>query len=230
MKSNLTLPFILKLFFICLLSFKLMACMSTRQTSYHDQQSNSPISFERTVQFELSDSFYNHAPRCITIMPMKDENSADGALIEEAFTRHLFAKVNKVIGPKDRDYLTRKMAIDLTHPQDRKSFARNMNCKYFLSLRPLNDKGDYLFFWSREAMGAEAILTSVDEHDILWKGRHVADRNDGGLPLTPMSAVISLFEANSLSNDADISASLSDDLARRILATLPAIRDQVASW
>lgn len=224
--------FIFKLCLLVLLSVKLMACMSTRHTGYSDQTKNS-IPYERTVQYELSDQYYSHAPRCITILDMVDPKQKlhpQSEILEAAFARHLHAKVDKVIGPLDRKAITRKMVVDLSHPQDRKLYARNMRCGYFLSLRALDDEGDYLFFWNREAVGAEAILTSTNDQEVLWKARHVADRQDGGVPLSPISAAISLFEASSLSTDGDVNHSLSDDLARRILETLPGLRTTAATW
>lgn len=224
--------FVFKLWLLTLLSVNLMACVSTKHTGYSDQ-TESAISYERTVQYELSDQYYTHAPRCITVLDMVDPKRnahAQSEILEAAFARHLHAKVDKVIGPTDRKKITRKMVVDLSHPQDRKLYARNMRCGYFLSLRALDDEGDYLFFWNREAVGAEAILTSTDDQEILWKARHVADRQDGGVPLSPISAVISLFEASSLSADQDVNQSLSDDLARRILETLPGLRTTAATW
>ena len=58
----------------------------------------------------------------------------------------------------------------------------------------------------------------------LWKARHQGIRSDGGLPLSPVSAAVSSFEATRFHLDDDITASLTDDVVRRLIATLPDTR------
>jgi len=132
--------------------------------------------------------------------------------------------MTRVIDRLDRDLLTRRLAVDLSHMQDRRAYARSTRCSHFVKIRPWGSGNQYLVFWSRESLGVEASLVSADDDTPLWKARHVASRSDGGLPLNPFSAVFSAYEANSLSVDSEIPLSLADDLARNIVATLPGMR------
>ncbi|MDX1737630.1 MAG: hypothetical protein R3261_05305 [Alphaproteobacteria bacterium] len=210
--------------FLPLVLFSTSACVSTKETAYKPDQTNLSV-FEREVQYELSRDFWTQAPRCVTILPIStsQKGGADNSQIENAFGRYLFGKVERVISPQMRDRKTRTLALDLNYPVDRKYWAKATNCPYFMKLTPLDDQGNYALFWSRKAVGVEAILIDASENQSLWKARHVADRFNGGLPLSPFDAALSLFKANSLTFDQDVNASLADDLARRILATLPSI-------
>ncbi|WP_420548288.1 hypothetical protein [Curvivirga sp.] len=223
---------ILHLVCLSVLTVMISACNSTRETHYQGKEISTSF-FQREVQFELEEEYFRQAPECITVLPIVDENGTTlktSKTIEAAFTRHLYSKVNRVIGPQDRDTLSRQLAFDLNHQSDRQVWKANRNCYHFISLHPLDDQGNYLFFWSRKAVGVEARITTNGSDDILWRGRHIADRHNGGLPLTPLDAAVAIFEANSLAFDDDIHHSLADDLARRILATLPNLRDPLSSY
>ena len=66
-------------------------------------------------------------------------------------------------------------------------------------------------FW--DANGAE-----------LWRAAHQASRSEGTLPLSPMSVPIGAFSAGRFHGDADVFPSMADDVARRIVASLPDTR------
>lgn len=210
------------------------ACVGTRQISYDTAVEEIP-GISRTVQYELKDSLFEAAPRCVTVMAIDTLGKPytyTHKMVEEAVARHLGGRFNKVVSPFERDNLTRTMAVDLNHPTDRKAYARNTRCKFFVELTPITQGNTYLLFWSQSALGLEVRLTDVSGESILWKARHIATRSDGGLPLSPVSAAYSAFSASLLAEDSDVPYSLADDLARRLTATLPDMRqaDQIAIY
>ena len=210
------------------------ACVGTNQVRYDAPVEEIP-GFSRTVQYELDNDFFSIAPSCVTVLPIATQNmpyTKTHKMVETAIARHLGEHINLVINPFMRDNITRNMAVDLNHPADRNTYVRQTKCKYFLELTPLNQENSYLIFWSQSALGLEVRLTDRLGEINLWKARHVATRSEGGLPLSPVSAAYSAFSAGLFANDTDVPYSLADDLARRLTATLPDIRnpDQLAIY
>lgn len=207
-----------------LAAFLLTGCMTTQTVPYGDK---GKTGLSRTVEATVHDVYYNAAPTCVTILPIATRKTAYGTshrMIEDAFARHLRMRIPTVIDRRARTRLARNLAVDLDRPEDRRPFARATGCDYFLKLRPWRQGDTYLLFWSYKALGVEAELVTADGKTHLWRARHVARRSDGGLPLGPVSAAIQAFEAGSHATDRDIQHSLADDLARRLIETLPDLR------
>ena len=78
-----------------------------------------------------------------------------------------------------------------------------------------------MLVWSELRLGLEARLFRQRDGVELWKARHVARRSDGGLSFSPFGLVVNAYDANSFSSDGDIVVSVSEDLVRRIIASLP---------
>lgn len=205
----------------------LTACMGTRHVGYDKPATDMPGG-SRTVQFELSRDFYAAAPDCVTVLPVNEPKGANTSLartLEDALARYLKERVTLVIDRMERERLVRELAVDLTHAGDRRAYAHAARCPYFLYSRPWGQgEAAYLLFWTQSAVGVEASLGDASGEKPLWKARHVAKRSDGGIPLSPLSAAVSIFNATKLSQDGDVALSLADDAARRILGTLPEIR------
>lgn len=207
-------------------SVLLSACITTQYVSYGSHE-EAPVSMARTVEVEIIDDFYNDQIDCVTILPTDGETAEGRAkqlAVEDAIARHLQMKITEVIDRRDRNAITRQFALDLGHPQDRQRYADMTKCSHFALIRPWGGDDQYLVFWSRKALGVEVAIVDVIGDQPLWKARHVADRSNGGLPLSPVGAVMSLFAASSFEADEDISMSLADDVARRIVETLPDMR------
>ena len=207
-------------------SLTLSACISTQHVPY-GARDDSPVTLSRTVEYNIADSFYRDAPECVTILPMDTAGQPRAVIhdvLEDAVARYMRMKMTTVIDRVDRAHLTRRLAVDLSHPSDRRAFASGARCHHFVDIRPWGSGKQYLLFWNREAIGIEVAIYNSHEEAPLWKARHVASRSDGGLPLNPISAIFSAYEANSLAADQDIPMSLADDVARHIVATLPGMR------
>ena len=204
----------------------LSACVSTQHVPY-GARDESTLNLNRTVEYETTDGFYLDAPECVTILPMETGGQPRAQIhdvLEDAVARYMRMKMTNVIDRVDRQILTRRLAVDLSHPADRRAFARGARCDHFVRISPWGSGKQYLLFWNREALGIEVSLESYRDSAPLWKARHVASRSDGGLPLNPISAIFSAYEANSLAADQDVPMSLADDVARHIVATLPGMR------
>ena len=76
-------------------------------------------------------------------------------------------------------------------------------------------------------MGSEmCIRDRIDpsRKTILWRARHAANRNAGGVAISPLGAVMKVIDTTAQQSDSDIRASLADDVARRLMTSLPDLR------
>lgn len=202
----------------------LAACGQTAYTSYDQNRSDDPPA-SRQVRFDLADRFYRDPPRCLTIL------SLDGGApvqirdqIERAAARHFSGKVDRVIGPDERQKLTRRLAFDLSHTGDRRRYARQTRCHHFI--RPELDTlaESFALIWAGRKFGLTLHLTGVEPTDTLWRASHVAERGDGGLPFSPLSFGGAVLRAARAHGDRDQLPSMIDDVFRRMLRTLPDVR------
>jgi hypothetical protein len=67
------------------------------------------------------------------------------------------------------------------------------------------------------------MLRAADGH-VLWKARHIADRSDGGLSLSPIGIAVDTYSSTQFLSDREISDSVVDDAVRRIVRSLPDAR------
>ena len=202
-------------------AFAVNACTTT---SYRTYQTPAPEQnpLIREVVYHVDSELYASSPRCAVILPTnKDIDAVRADLIEGALVRHLRDTIPRVIATGERQELTRSLAVDLAEKQDRRSFAAAASCETHLVWRVLEVESQYLLFWSHRAIGLEVALIRSHDDVTLWKARHTASRSDGGLPLSPISAPISAYQAANLAADADVTPSMVEDVVRRVFATLP---------
>jgi hypothetical protein len=210
---------------VSLAAVVLSACTETRYVAYDDSEKEGGA-FNRTVEFEVKKTFYDDPPECAVVLPFQVEGKAHphSGIIENAMARQLSGRMTRVVGPMERNHLTRNLAVDLSHTGDRKTFARSTKCGFVLEAKPWNTESTYLVFWSQARIGLEMSLIRVRDDKVVWQARHVAARSDGGIPLSPVSAIYNIFQAASFQGDGDVNFSLADDAVRRIVKTLPDVR------
>ena len=202
----------------------LAGCMATSYGPYTEAPAESSF-LERRVAFQVDRAFYKDPPSCATILPLHRAPSARlAATIERALARHLSQRLPRVIGPPERRRRARRLAVDLSHPEDRRAFARAADCPAFVQGTLYQVSDDYAVVWARRGFGLQVTLTRAGDETVLWKARHLAMRADGGVPLSPVSAALAGFNAARFHADTDMEESLADDVVRRIAASLPDVR------
>ncbi|HIJ44095.1 MAG: hypothetical protein V1253_00825 [Alphaproteobacteria bacterium] len=216
--------------FIGILSLMfLAACTETRYVNYQGEEAFPDI-FSRQVEFNVSKAFYRDPPDCVVVLPSttadKGQGQGDGRgrVVEDALARQLSGKVNRVIGPNERDHLVRRLAVDLSRPGDRRVLARQARCGFFVQAKPWGGESVYAVVWTQTRVGLEVVMTRAGDDGALWQARHVATRSGGGLPLSPISVASNAFMAARLNTDGDVPLSLLDDTLRRMVRTLPDTR------
>ena len=212
---------------IALVGGSLMTAACT-QTSYSPYgKSSDPLNpLERTIEFQVADAFYDDPPRCAIVLPFagKAAGNARPESIERSLARQLSVRLGRVIGPLERGRLVRELAVDLSQPSDLKHFARATRCPFLISAKPWGEGSVFALVWTQERVGVEVEMTRARDDALIWKARHIATRSEGGLPLSPFSALFNAMTVGHFKTDADVPNSLIEDATRRIAETLPDTR------
>ena len=181
-----------------------------------------PVSLSRTVHFYLSPEFEEAPPKCVVVFqPYKTDNSDLSKSVEKSLIRHLSEKFSSVVGGKLRDHRAAYYSFDLKSSIDRLNFAKSIKCESFLEFQVIKPKHTYLLVWSEIKLGLEVRLFRQHDSVQLWRASHIVSRSDGGLSLSLFGFAVNAYEANVFSADAEIIESVSEDLVRRLMASLP---------
>jgi hypothetical protein len=62
------------------------------------------------------------------------------------------------------------------------------------------------------------------------RARHIARRSEGGFSISPAGLAVNGYQANRFSSDDDVIDSVSDDLVRRLMASLPDGKVDTEKW
>ena len=82
--------------------------------------------------------------------------------------------------------------------------------------------------WSETQIGVEIAILAFADGRPRWHARRTIRRGDGGLPLSPVSAVVATGLAARTALDGDVLHSVLDDALRAALSDLPDLRDPQA--
>ena len=176
-------------------------------------------------QHRIYPAFYANPPNCVVVLP------GDGAsnvtrleLIEGALSRQLSGRIGRVIHPRERRRLVRAMAFNLHDKLDARLFATAANCPALLrwSIRDMGN--NYTPIWSEKHMTIEVELSRAQDGAILWQAEATSARSSGDPPLSLLSLPFAAYKTVQFQNDQDAVASMTDDLARRLMANLPDVR------
>lgn len=203
-----------------LLASFLAGCVGTRQEPYGATQEG-PSLLTEAVQSEVAETYFAALPDCVIVLPAGSDGIAGDTPLELAVIRHARDRFSRVIGSSARRALVDRLRVDLSVPEDRAYVARRTRCAHFMEYRALSDGDVYAVVWSRKALGLDIRLVDATGESVLWRARTEAARSDGTIPLSPIGILTGAFEATRLSSDPEIPLSLADDVARRVIATLP---------
>ena len=176
-------------------------------------------------QHRIYPAFYIDPPNCVIVLP------GDGAgnvtrleLIEGALSRQLSGRIGRVIHPRERRRLVRAMAFNLHDKRDARHFAAAANCPVLLRWSIRNMGNIYTPIWSEKHVTIEAELSRAQDGAILWQAEATSARSSGDPPLSLLSLPFAAYKTAQFQNDQDAVASMTDDLARRLVASLPDVR------
>jgi hypothetical protein len=182
----------------------------------------SPISPFRQVGFKKAPSLDENFPRCTIILKTETGPGLQklGPIVEEALSRHLSRKLGRVVDSSDRAIVAQRAALDLVHKSDVQALAQLTNCSTYIRSRVIGSGKTNLLVWSQVQVGIEVAMVRATDEDVQWRARHMAQRSDGGVPLTPIGAIVDTYSSIKFSSDGEIIESIIDDTIRRIVRSL----------
>jgi hypothetical protein len=217
---------LLKTVAVLAIGFVVAACARTNYVGYDKETASVPGVPLRTVAVQVDDAYFSDFPDCTIIMPTRTAAGLENfkPLVEEALGYHMTKKVSRVVGRAERDLRARQAALEVGRMEDRKGPAEATGCKTLLYSRVVGPGRTYLVVWSQVQIGLEVVMLRAADGHVLWKARHIADRSDGGLPLSPIGIAVDTFTSAQFSSDREISESVVDDAVRRLVRSLPNAR------
>jgi len=203
----------------------LAACVNTEYVDWGGAENEPPVG-PRQVEYVLDNEFYRDPPFCAVVLPVRVDGRpvAFSGVIERTLARHLAGRLDRVIGPRERDHLEQKLAVDLTDEGGRRLFARLQRCGHLVEAEPWRDGDTYALFWSEARIGLDVRMRRARDGFVVWRARHTATRSEGGLPTSFLSAAFNMFAAGAQHADPDVRLSVADDAVRRIVVSLPDTR------
>ena len=197
-------------------------CGGTRYVPFETAEKTKSLPV-RTVAVDVDPEFFEDFPDCTVIMPPKAPASMAGysRFVASALSRHLTAKISRVVSPKERNLVARRMGVDMRHPGDFRDFMKELGCDTYVKSEIVGAGKFFLLVWSQMRIGLDVSLLRVGSERPLWRARHVAGRSDGGVPLSPVGVVVDAFMALRFSADMDVDVSVVEDAVRRLVYSLP---------
>jgi hypothetical protein len=184
---------------------------------------NNSANLQQYVVYDLDPRYHRDPPVCAVIRPANPESAASvlAPLVDMAVATHAAGYLERVIAPRQRDRLVRKLAVDLNHPGDQQVFARSTGCRAVLTWRLIEASQTYVVSLSSRRVGLELVLRRFDHARPLWQAQHIAERSDGGLSFNPLGLLIDSVRAGRFNDNKDIMPSMIHDVVRRMLTSLP---------
>lgn len=204
----------------------LAACAGTKYTSF-DESNENDVGLVRSVGFELDPAYRNAFPDCVIVMPATTTSALKSLapMVEASLAHHMTRKISRVIGPQAREIVARRKSLDLDDPDDQDELANGLDCDAFVFPNISGAGQRNLIVWSQIKIGLEVRMVRSGDRHVLWRARHVADRSDGGLPLSPVGIAVNAFTSARFSIDyRDVTVSVIEDAVRRIVQSLPDAR------
>jgi len=187
-------------------------------------------SLSRSVAYEVTPAFELSPPECVVVLPFGDKDMSSGRSrsVERALARYLFEKVDRVVGPVERDHVAKLQGVDTRSSFGVEYLLRHFRCNFVIRSTPVGNNGTYALVWAQAKVGLQVQLEHGRRGTVLWRARHVATRSDGGFPFSPIGVAVNAFWATRFQSDQEKFKTLTDDAARRIMRTFPNVRREGA--
>jgi len=203
----------------------LAGCVQTnyKAVDYAQTPENSPLA--RQVLFHVDREFYRDPPNCVVVLPtLGFQNQRLAKEITRTFGQRLTGHVPRVILPLERQRISISQAYNFSVQNDLRRFSARERCGFYA--RAMNGAASeaFMLLWSEKQVGFTLSLARISDNKTLWWASHTARRGDGGIPLSPMSAINSSAMAGKFYRDDEVIASLMDDAQRRMMQTFPDVR------
>jgi hypothetical protein len=201
-------------------------CMKTSYTNIENSNTSTTGLMDRQVSYWIDPRFHETFPRCVLVLMHSRDHERDiNNLIMQAFERYLGEIFETVIGFRKAKTLSRTLAIDFFNQKDRILLAKRAECKFYAEIDIENIEDQFALIWAKRSIKLSIKLTHATTGEIVFKAKHIAQRSNGGLPLSAIGVPISITQAAMVRGDPETFHSLADDAARRMLLPLPSFKN-----
>lgn len=209
-----------------LLAAALSACASPVYVDKGKAEETPPLALN-PVSFQVHEAFSAHPPACVAVLPLSGPGGdaviepARVEAVRRAVYAHLAPQGRRSVRPARVDFLLERLPP--AGRDDTAEIGRILGCEALIGGRVTESGMQFLGVYSRVAVGAELTMRRAADGQVLWEGGHVATLHAGGLPVSPIGVAMGIFEAARNMDDEQILRA-TDDLARRLAATIPDLR------
>ena len=213
---------------ISLLIFLISMAAGCARTDYTALEESQAFMFSpvRKVGVQVDTSYIEKFPDCTIIMKPEIDPGLEKfrPTLEETLGRYLTRRFARVIDASERTILARRHALDLLHDTDQRALSEYSSCDTFVQTRLIGAGNRYFVVWAQLQIGLEINIVSAQNKKIVWQGRHMTDRSEGGVPTSVIGAIVDSYSSAKFSSDDDIAVSMIGDLVRRISQAIPDTR------
>lgn len=175
------------------------------------------------VVFTLHPAFHAAPPACVAVLPLAirvpETDAADQApLVRRVLFGHLAPQGRRGIPLARIDHVLAR--LEPAARDDAAQVGAALGCDAVMSGEVTRYGAEFMGIYSRVSVGARLRLVRAATGEVLWEGEHVATAHGGALPLSPVGLALGILDAAGNVSD-EQRLRVTDDLARRLAATLP---------
>ncbi len=202
----------------------LSACANT---VYQDstRESTVVLPWQNRVVFHVAKAYLRHPPDCIAIMPlaaktpaMSTITKADAARLRLALFGHLAPQAKRIVKPSRVDHVLAELPP--AAPDRPAALGRRLECDSVMTGTVTAYGKEFFGIYSRVVVGVRLTLRRTGDGALLWKGHTTAVSNGGDIPISPIGVAMGIVDAVDNMRQEEL-LRLGDDVARRLVATIP---------
>ncbi|MES9899412.1 MAG: SH3 domain-containing protein [Sedimenticola sp.] len=137
-------------------------------------------------------------------------------LVRKLFQAHIASTPIKLVSQHEVDTALAKLGGKATDS----ALSKQVGCGWQLRGTITEFSVQRMGIYSALKVGAKMQLVRAADGFIIWEGSHLATSQEGAVPLSPIDLMVGVFRANQIIN-ADEMESVTSDLARRLVRTMP---------
>lgn len=187
------------------------------------------------VEFRVDEAYRSDPPDCVAVLPFEapiNKGTHNGAVSfdqAEAVRRAFYAQLAPQ-GKRDIEIPRIEFVLGQLSPSERKDFhliGNKLSCGALITGEVTEYGSQFLGIYSRVSVGANLKMIRASDSRLLWEGRHIAVSHGGTIPLSPVGIAMGILQAATNIEEEQLFRVV-DDLARRLVTTIPDNRIAVA--
>ena len=226
----------MRLAFLVIVCIFSTGCVTTRyveRSSDHTKQKPDPVAtndsignvYHGVVVFESSEELKANPLSCLAVFPItaKSGDTDSAVSIRNALHANLAPSGIRLLPLQKIDAAIK--ATDSSNGDLNSAVAKTIGCDTIMLGEVIDDPSSFYGMYSVVRAGANIRIVKVSTGDTLWRGNHTAFLRGGGVPLGFLDVAMNVFSAvRNLTKDQ--SSRVTNDLARRLILTIPGLAYQ----